>query len=373
MEQVIHVCMGKANPDRMNGVNKVVHHLAEEQAALGLQVRIWGITRTPSAAVKERAVITELFQDHGLIRLSPRIIAAVQALEGTRTLFHVHGGFIPQLALFARTLERSGLPYVYTPHGAHNLVALQRSKWKKRLYMRLLERRLVRRAFKVHFIGASEVEGSRRMFGPCDHVLIPNGQAMLVAGADVHIDKARVPVFGTVGRLDLHTKGLDLLLQGFARFIAEGHGRGELWLVGDGPDRAKVMELSHDLGIADRVKFRGALFGAEKDRTMAAMDLFCLTSRNEGLPGVVLEAASLGVPCMVSPETNMAEHIAAHDAGIALQANTPDHIANGLRAAFNAWIHSDLSEQGENARRMVRIDFDWRAIAQRHLDAYAHA
>jgi len=40
---IIHLVLGKANPQRMNGVNRVVHQLANTQAALGQSVTIWGI------------------------------------------------------------------------------------------------------------------------------------------------------------------------------------------------------------------------------------------------------------------------------------------------------------------------------------------
>jgi len=47
--RVIHVVLGKANPDRMNGVNQVVHHLATEQVERGDEVEVWGITADPEA------------------------------------------------------------------------------------------------------------------------------------------------------------------------------------------------------------------------------------------------------------------------------------------------------------------------------------
>ena len=45
--EIIHLVLGKANPLRMNGVNKVVHELAEQQCASGLKASVWGITAQP--------------------------------------------------------------------------------------------------------------------------------------------------------------------------------------------------------------------------------------------------------------------------------------------------------------------------------------
>jgi glycosyltransferase involved in cell wall biosynthesis len=359
--QVIHLVMGKANPDRMNGVNKVVHALATEQAQQGNKVRIWGITRTPHAPVKERPVETRLFRDRGRFRLAPELIAAVNEVAATNTVFHIHGGFIPQFSLFARLLNARALSFVYTPHGAHNTVALQRSAWKKRVYIPLFERYLVRNAHRLHFIGASEVEGSRRVFGERPYALIPNGQE-LPTTAPLKLDGEgnEFPVFGTVGRLDMHTKGLDLLLNGFADFLRQHRGTGRLWLVGDGPDRERLERLARDLRIEEHVTFWGALYGAEKETIMASMDLFCLTSRNEGLPGVVLEAAALQVPCLVSPETNMSGYIAQYQAGFTLARNK----------AVEKLERDGRSELGHNARTMVARAFNWHLIARQHMANY---
>ena len=49
--KIIHLVLGKANPNRMNGVNKVAHYHAEYLHKLGHEVEIWGLTSTPTAPV----------------------------------------------------------------------------------------------------------------------------------------------------------------------------------------------------------------------------------------------------------------------------------------------------------------------------------
>ena len=45
--EIIHLILGKANPNRMNGVNKVVHELATTQVEKGISAEVWGITDNP--------------------------------------------------------------------------------------------------------------------------------------------------------------------------------------------------------------------------------------------------------------------------------------------------------------------------------------
>ena len=60
--EIIHLILGKANPDRMNGVNKVVYQLTTQQAIAGRKVSIWGISKNTEHNYGERNFETRLFQ-----------------------------------------------------------------------------------------------------------------------------------------------------------------------------------------------------------------------------------------------------------------------------------------------------------------------
>ena len=93
-----------------------------------------------------------------------------------------------------------------------------------------------------------------------------------------------------VGRL-APVKGYDRLLEAFAQVIAGGIAA-ELWLVGDGPERAALESRAAGLGIAARVHFAG--FQPEPYAWMRFANAFVQSSRREGLPVAVLEAAAAG-------------------------------------------------------------------------------
>lgn len=60
--KIIHLVLGKANPNRMNGVNKLVHEMADMQATLGYNVSLWGITPELKHDYPDRHFNTILFQ-----------------------------------------------------------------------------------------------------------------------------------------------------------------------------------------------------------------------------------------------------------------------------------------------------------------------
>jgi glycosyltransferase involved in cell wall biosynthesis len=93
-----------------------------------------------------------------------------------------------------------------------------------------------------------------------------------------------------VGRLST-VKGYDRLLDAFALVISGGV-TAELWLVGDGPERASLAARAAELGLAARVHFAG--YQADPYPWMRFAHVFAQSSRREGLPVAVLEAAACG-------------------------------------------------------------------------------
>lgn len=370
--KIIHVVLGKANPNRMNGVNKVVDSLAKAQVSIGADASVWGITKNPVHDYPLRSYSTELFFDRMKYRLDTAIEKRLREMDPATTVFHIHGAFIPQFYVFAKLLVKYGFAYNYTPHGAFNAVALQRSACKKKVYIRLHESFIVKHAHKVHLIGQSEVTGTKQVFKQFDFSLIQNGQDLLSQDASFSKIRNSVPVFGFVGRLDAHTKGLDLLIQAFAEWHEKTGLSAELRLLGDGPDRAVLEEMAQTLGIASMVKFLGAKYSEDKIKEMRQFDFLCLNSRNEGLPGVVLEAAELGVPALVSTETNMGNFIQKHKAGLVTAQNSVEAILESIQKACDCMLEPlHYKQMSNNAIQMIKQEFDWKMIAKKHVESYA--
>jgi glycosyltransferase involved in cell wall biosynthesis len=86
-------------------------------------------------------------------------------------------------------------------------------------------------------------------------------------------------------------KGYDRLLEAFALLVTGGIPA-ELWLIGDGPERAALEARASELGLESLVHFAG--YQAEPYAWMRFAQAFAQSSRREGLPVAVLEAAACG-------------------------------------------------------------------------------
>lgn len=96
-----------------------------------------------------------------------------------------------------------------------------------------------------------------------------------------------------VGRLSPQ-KGFDVLIKAMVR--VPGAWSLEIW--GDGAQRSALDELITRLGLRDRIHLRG--YTPEPFSVMRNADLFVLSSRHEGLPGVLIEALACGCQIVAS-------------------------------------------------------------------------
>ncbi|MBI4138639.1 glycosyltransferase [Candidatus Uhrbacteria bacterium] len=93
-------------------------------------------------------------------------------------------------------------------------------------------------------------------------------------------------------------KGVSELISWWKELPASHH----LVVAGDGPELERWKTLAHELGVGDRVRFLGRINRQELARWYDAADAFVLNSGYEGYPHVVAEAASRGLPCIVSDQ-----------------------------------------------------------------------
>ncbi|KPK76033.1 MAG: hypothetical protein AMJ79_08590 [Phycisphaerae bacterium SM23_30] len=96
-----------------------------------------------------------------------------------------------------------------------------------------------------------------------------------------------------VGRLD-PVKAVDVLLNALSELVWEKKLNLQLLIVGDGPERQRLQQLTLKLKLSDRVCFCGARRDVE--RLLKSAEIFVMPSRWEGLPLAAVEAMAAGLP-----------------------------------------------------------------------------
>ena len=162
-------------------------------------------------------------------------------------------------------------------------------------------------------------------------------------------------------------KAQDVLLKSFARAFP-GDAEKVLVLVGDGPLRPEAEALARDLGIAEQARFLGQQ--PEPWPALMAADMFCFPSRYEGLPNVLPEAASCGLPILASDISEICS-ISPGDAWLLKPVDDVDALADGLRE-----VATQITDYKKRAAAVVprfRERFSMETCARRYLEAYETA
>ncbi len=169
-------------------------------------------------------------------------------------------------------------------------------------------------------------------------------------------------LLGAVGRLS-EEKGLDVLLRVLSR---EALPPVRLAIVGDGPERSALEELTRSLGLEDRVAFLG--MRSDTERLLRAFDLFVLPSLKEALPIALLEAMASGCAILASRVGGIPGALAPEVEGVLVDPRDEDQLAQGLqRLVGSAELRSKL---GRAARLRVEQSFTLDGTARRHEELY---
>ncbi|MCB0032089.1 MAG: glycosyltransferase family 4 protein [Anaerolineales bacterium] len=118
------------------------------------------------------------------------------------------------------------------------------------------------------------------------------------------------------------------LLRACARLCEEGVGF-ELWLVGYGPEEARLQALAAELGLADHCRFLGRR--EDIPALLAAADIAVLCSRQEGLPGALMEAMAAGRPIVATDVGGVPELVLPEETGLLVPPGDPAALAVALR------------------------------------------
>ena len=125
-----------------------------------------------------------------------------------------------------------------------------------------------------------------------------------------------------------------------------------LLVVGEGPERGALAELSARLGVADRVRFLGALPHHELPELYGAADALVLASSREGWANVLLEAMACGTPVVASNIWGNPEVVRSSAAGRLMPERSPAGVAQAVRALFEML-------PSRTATRRYAEEFSW--------------
>ena len=152
------------------------------------------------------------------------------------------------------------------------------------------------------------------------------GSPRLPAAETVTPAALQHPAIVTVAGMNAR-KGIDELLAAFER-IAPTHTAAQLYLVGDGPERARFEQVARAGAAAARVHFPG--FKRDPMPFLRAADVFVLASRRESFPIVIGEARAAGCAIVATDVDGVRESLDDGRAGLLVPARDPAALATAI-------------------------------------------
>lgn len=243
--------------------------------------------------------------------------------------------------------------------------------WKSGWQLRF-DRRLIARTARLLANSSPVAEFYRQVGYPSDRVrVIPNGVEPLERDDSLRRQlreawqlPAGARVVGYLGRL-ARQKRLKDLIWGF-QLLRQLTDNVYLVIAGDGPERSDLEVYAGQMNCAELVRFVGHQPAGA--RVLSAFDLFWLGSEFEGLPNSLMEAMSMGLPCVASDIPPHRELIVDGRTGELFPLG--DSVA---LAQFSDRILNDAHRStalGEAGRERMRLDFSFETMIERHIDCY---
>ena len=137
-------------------------------------------------------------------------------------------------------------------------------------------------------------------------------------------------------------------------------------IVGNGPERDRLVALAAELGVADRIDFMGARSNDEMPALLQEAELAVIPSLMEATSIAALEAMSSGLPVAASSVGGLPE-IIDDGVGALFEPANPSDLAD---AVVRLLEREDLRELGSEGRRRVVENWSLGRMVDRHLEIY---
>ncbi len=292
----------------------------------------------------------------GLLQPFRRASAMAVTLRA-KGITHIHAHFAGEstiVAMFASIL--TGVPFSFTIH-AHDLFVSPRFLKEKvenaefvvtisefnRRYLASLLGENPESLKKVHVIHQGIRIG--------DFVGLRHAQAQSAAD---------LPILLTVARL-VPKKGHRYVLE--AMSLLKERGIETRWIVvGDGPEREKLLLLSRELGLEDAVEFMGEVDSEKVKELLSVATIFvlpCVIEENgnmDGIPVAIMEAMAAGVPVISTAVSGIPELINDGKSGILVDPQDSALLADAIQRLLGNGNYREIL--GNMAQEYVKGAFD---------------
>ena len=341
--KVLHISPWYAPAWASGGTAVAATNLCEELSKQGIDISVFTTTDmggekkiSESTIHEERRGVSVTYFSCGIFGSTKRQAAlswelCIAIIKNTRKfdLVHIHSTRHIYGLAASYACRRANVPYIITPHASlmDFWVTSVGTSFFKKPYLKLIEKIVLSNANSLHYLSDFERSSSRKWSYNSSSVVIPNGIHSTEFEIDSTINRTKKPIkLIHVGRVHPQKNTL-AMIQAVGEFPASDV---LLDIVGAVGDESFYKECTSfiDSNNVKNIRFLGFKPFDDVQKLYMSYDLFCMPSLCEGVSMALIEAASWGLPCLVSNQVGNHVEIAEDNAGLICETRVDSIIAN---------------------------------------------
>ena len=369
--KVLHFFLGKANPDRANGVNQVINGYGKYLTKNNVSVTMIGLSKLENKKldiIQRDGFEVEVYDSffNGCIQ---RLKIAAKEVD----IVHLHSVWNHYNIIFALFLKKNNIPYIVTAHAGLIESRLKQSNYLiKQIYHKLFQKSFFDNATAIHAITKEEMTEISNYTDNKNIFYVPNGldiEKLSLASKNYSLSNTEIK-FGYIGRFG-YEKNITTLIDAIDLLPLDYKNKIKCYLIGPIDNDALVLkEKVTKLGLSENIIFTDGIYGDAKYDFLRELDFYIHPALSDVVSIALMEAFSCGLPAVVARTSHMS-YFSDSKAFIMVEP-----IANDIKEGIVQMLNNqkEWHDKSNNAIKLVNQEFNWNInteeISRKYLKYY---
>jgi glycosyltransferase involved in cell wall biosynthesis len=365
--KILHFILGKANPNRPNGVNHVIHGLCKYSALQGNDVKVVGVSKgmKPDFEVVQR----DNFEVKVYNKFYGSCYKELQKIANEVDIVHLHSVWQHYNIVFANYLISIKKPYVVTIHSGLTDDRIKQSNYLiKLIYHKLFQKRIFDKASGLQAITKEEMMSISKHTDNKNIFYVQNGIDLdnFVLEEKTYNQKTKTIKIGYLGRFSIE-KNIIGLIKAISILPENYKNRIKCELIGPLNKESEFLEKElKKLKLNNNIKFIGPLYGDEKLIYLKTLDFYVHTAFSDVVSIAVMEAFGSGLPCLIT-RTSQVSYFYKSNAFVMVEPTVED-IKRGLMEIIDK--QEEWKAMSINSINLINSVFNWDKATKKMLKEY---
>ncbi len=348
--KILHVA---SIDNRISGIKTVISKIVPLQIKLGNDVRIVSVRHN-------------VYLNLNIATITSRHLFLEYIKEWPPDIVIFHSMYELDYISYSKIITRRRIPYLVQMHGALSVLNYQTNHLKKFIANFLFFGRFLKNAQSLIYLNNQE-------YLNCIAKKYNNAFSIVPNGCDAIDNITFSPTTNSIieivyiGRIEFAHKALDILISAIRILFIKKFAHVHFSFYGTGKENDLQLFKQIIKGLEGYADYKGEVRGENKIECLRCSDIFILTSRSEGMPMSVLEALSYGIPCILTPGTNMADEVVNNNAGWKTDC-TAESISRVVENSVYDYRNESLTYK--HSAHMLSKRYDWNKIAEQSIKLY---